>query len=82
MLDEHVFPLFAGRILPFTRAEADIWGDWMAKARRQGTALGPLDGQIAVTASAHGLVVATRDRTPFEALGLRVIDPWTSGRHA
>ncbi|OXH84453.1 VapC toxin family PIN domain ribonuclease, partial [Burkholderia multivorans] len=26
----------------------------------------------------NGLIVATRDVAPFEAAGLRVIDPWAS----
>ena len=75
--DEQVLPLFAGRILPFTMHEADIWGPMMAAARAGGKALGPLDGQIAATAKSHGLIVASRDRSPFEAVGLRVLDPWT-----
>jgi predicted nucleic acid-binding protein len=28
------------------------------------------------TAITHGLIVATRDTSPFEAAGLNVINPW------
>ncbi len=31
---------------------------------------------IAATAESSGLILATRDATPFEAMGVRVIDPW------
>ncbi|MGO8026865.1 VapC toxin family PIN domain ribonuclease, partial [Rhizobium leguminosarum] len=34
------------------------------------------DGYIAATAVANGLAVATRDTGPFEAVGLKVINPW------
>ncbi len=34
------------------------------------------DGYIAASAAAHGLMVATRDMSPFEAAGLRTINPW------
>jgi predicted nucleic acid-binding protein len=34
------------------------------------------DGQIAANAVAHGLAVATRETIPFEAAGLKVINPW------
>ena len=48
----------------------------MAAARATGKAIGAADGYIAATALAHGLAVATRDVSPFEAAGLRVINPW------
>ncbi|SAJ62240.1 twitching motility protein PilT [Burkholderia multivorans] len=49
-----------------------------AHARAVGNAIAPADGYIAATAEANGLIVATRDVAPFEAAGLRVIDPWAS----
>ena len=48
----------------------------MARARAGGKAIAKADGYIAATAAAHGLIVATRDTSPFEAGGLQVIDPW------
>jgi predicted nucleic acid-binding protein len=38
-----------------------------------------VDGYLAATAIAQGLMVATRDVAPFEAAGLKVINPWTAG---
>ena len=51
----------------------------VAAARRKGFSISVSDGQIAATAAAHGLSVATRDGAPFRAAGLEVIDPWTEG---
>ncbi len=73
--DQRVLPLFEGRILPFDAAAADIYGALRANARAAGRAIGVADGYIAAIATAHGLVVATRDTSPFEAAGLRVVSP-------
>lgn len=35
------------------------------------------DGYIAAIAITHGFAEATRDTAPFEAVGLKVINPWT-----
>lgn len=47
-----------------------------ARAKAAGKAIAKADGYIAATAAAHGLVVATRDTSPFKAGGLSVINPW------
>ncbi|WP_063552017.1 type II toxin-antitoxin system VapC family toxin [Burkholderia territorii] len=75
-IEQRVLPLFRGRILPFDDAASQAYASLRAKARAAGHALAPADGFIAATAAANGLIVATRDVAPFEAAGLRVIDPW------
>ncbi|AOI63390.1 plasmid stability protein StbB [Burkholderia territorii] len=75
-IEQRVLPLFRGRILPFDDAASKAYASLRAKARAAGLALVPADGFIAATAAANGLIVATRDVAPFEAAGLRVIDPW------
>jgi predicted nucleic acid-binding protein len=75
-LQQRILPLFNGRILPFDEAAADAYGVLRARARAQGKAIAPADGYIAATAIHHGLMVATRDFAPFEAAGLKVINPW------
>jgi len=35
-------------------------------------------GYIAAIAAAHGLMVATRDTSPFRAAELNVINPWAA----
>ncbi|MDN7455594.1 VapC toxin family PIN domain ribonuclease [Burkholderia cenocepacia] len=47
-----------------------------ARTRAAGNAIAVADGYIAATAEASGSIVATRDVAPFQALGLRIIDPW------
>jgi len=71
-----ILPLFAGRILPFDAAASEAYAMLRALAREDGKAIAAADGYIAATAKAHGLIVATRDTTPFEAAGLTVINPW------
>ncbi|WP_175733426.1 type II toxin-antitoxin system VapC family toxin [Burkholderia ambifaria] len=75
-IEQRVVPLFRGRILPFDDAASNAYASLRAKARATGNAMASADGFIAATAAANGLIVATRDVAPFEAAGLRVIDPW------
>ncbi|MCA7930821.1 type II toxin-antitoxin system VapC family toxin [Burkholderia cepacia] len=75
-IEQRVLPLFRGRILPFDDAASKAYASLRARARATGVAIAPSDGFIAGTAEANGLIVATRDVTPFEAMGIRVIDPW------
>lgn len=75
-LEQRILPLFAGRVLSFDTAAAEAYAVLRARARAQGNAIAPADGYIAATAISHGLIVATRDASPFEAAGLTVINPW------
>jgi len=75
-LEKQILPLFAGRVLPFDLRASQAYGERMAGARAQGQAIGTADGYIAATAAAHGMMVATRDVSPFEAAGVGVINPW------
>ena len=75
-LKDEVLPLFSGRILPFDLEASKAYATLMAAARGSGKAIGTADGYIAATALAQGFSVATRDVSPFEAAGLKVINPW------
>ncbi|AWK42758.1 PIN domain-containing protein [Photorhabdus laumondii subsp. laumondii] len=75
-LERSVVPLFTGRILPFDAAASEAYAEIMARAKSEGKAIGKADGYIAAIAAANGLIVATRDISPFEAAGLTVINPW------
>ncbi|MGU7812562.1 PIN domain-containing protein [Burkholderia sp. AW49-1] len=77
-IEQRIVSLFRGRVLPFDDAASKAYASLRAKARATGNALASADGFIAATAAANGLIVATRDVAPFEAAGLRVIDPWVS----
>ncbi len=78
-LESSVLPHFAERILSFDVVASEFYSQLMARARASGKAIGTSDGYIAATAAAHGFSVATRDTSPFEAAGLKVIDPWFRG---
>ncbi|TQX86024.1 MULTISPECIES: type II toxin-antitoxin system VapC family toxin [Rhizobium] len=75
-LDRLMLPLFRGRIMPFDEAAAQAYAELRAAAAKKGKAIGDSDGYIAATAKANGLMIATRDTSPFEAAGLTVINPW------
>ncbi|MDE9535233.1 type II toxin-antitoxin system VapC family toxin [Xenorhabdus bovienii] len=77
-LESRVLPLFAGRLLPFDMLASQSYGELMAKARTLGLAISKADGYIAVTAIANGMMVATRDVSPFKAADVDVINPWES----
>ncbi len=74
--EQRILPLFAGRILAFDDPASQSYAKLRAGARAAGQAIGPADGYIAAIAATHGLAVATRDTSPFEAAGLVVINPW------
>lgn len=75
-LETRVLPLFAGRVLPFDLGSTQAYAELMAKALASGLAIASADGYIAAIAAANGLLVATRDTSPFEAAGAAVINPW------
>lgn len=75
-LEKRVLPLFAGRVLPFDLACTPAYASLMAKARGKGLGIATADGCIAAIALANGFSVASRDAGPFEAAGVRVINPW------
>ncbi|WP_459179021.1 PIN domain-containing protein, partial [Sinorhizobium medicae] len=52
----------------------------MARVKMAGRGIGKADGYIAATAASRGLMVATRDVSPFEAAGLTVLNPWRAAR--
>ena len=75
-LEQEVLPLFAGRVLSFDLAASQAYAELMVQARSEGRAIGKADGYIAATAASRGYVVASRDVSPFEAAGVRVLNPW------
>ena len=75
-LEQQVLPLFAGRVLSFDLAASQAYAELMVRARSEGRAIGKADGYIAATAASRGYAVASRDVSPFEAAGVRVLNPW------
>ena len=72
-----VLPHFSDRILSFDLTTSRFYSELMARARASGKAIGMADGYIAATAAANGLAISSRDTGPFEAAGLKVINPWS-----
>jgi toxin FitB len=68
---------FAGRILVFDEAAADVCANLMAMKKAHTPFVKIIDLQIAATAMRNGFAVATRDVKDFQHEGLRVINPWT-----
>lgn len=52
----------------------------MAARRRAGRPVEPLDAQIAATCLTHDATLATRNIKDFADVGVRLVDPWASGR--
>lgn len=75
-LSEDLPRRFEGRLLPVERTVAEAWGDLMAKSRRAGSELSPMDAFFAATALRHDLTLVTRNVKHFDALGIALFDPW------
>lgn len=75
-LEQEVLPLFEGRVLSFDLAASQAYAELMVRARSEGRAIGKADGYIAAIAASRGYAVASRDVSPFEAAGVRVLNPW------
>jgi len=71
-----IFPLFKTRILSFDYNAAEEYATLMAQAKKAGRAIGQNDAYIAAIAKSNKMIVATRDVSPFKAVGLDVINPW------
>ena len=69
---------FQGRILPFDREAAVIWGTIMGDGDRTGRPKPMADAQIAAVALRHGLTLATRNIRDFRDMGVALVDPWAA----
>jgi predicted nucleic acid-binding protein len=75
-LSDLMAKLFGSRILPFDRQAAIAYGALVGAARTAGKVVSMSDGQIGAIARVHKFAVATRDKAPFVALGIPVVNPW------
>ena len=73
---EGLMDLFEGRVLPFDAEAARHYAELAMTARRGGRGFPTPDGYIAASAASRGFMVATRDSSPYEAGGLKVVNPW------
>ena len=77
-LYEEVLGVHQDRIAPFDPAAARHYATVLAYQERCGRNPGTADTQIAATALARGMGLATRNIRHFEGLGLTLIDPWAA----
>lgn len=75
---ERWFDAGVGRVqcLPWEAETGLRWAELLARLRRTGKAMPIKDSLIAATAAAHGLAIATRNRTDFAHAGVRIVDPF------
>jgi len=78
-LTEQVTLRFEGRVLPIDTQTANAWGRVMARSQAGGRSVGPMDAFIAATARQRDLTLVTRNVSDFEALGIRLLNPWNNG---
>jgi toxin FitB len=70
---------FETRILSVDAETANSLRRLMARSQAAGRHVGTMDAFIAATAEQHGLTLVTRNVTDFDALGIRLINPWSNG---
>ena len=75
---DDILELYADRIADFDLDSAHRYADVLSRQEAQGRNPGTADTQIAATALARGMALATRNTKHFEGLGLTLIDPWRS----
>ena len=71
-LRESRFP----RVLPVDERSAELWASHTAEALGRGVTIPAIDGLIAATARARGLLIVTRNTRDFLAAGAKTLDPW------
>ena len=72
--------VLGGRVLPFDRAAACIYGELADASRRAGQSVGVADLQIAAIARARKAdAIATRNTKRFMGCGVALVDPWLAG---
>ena len=76
-LEHDLIERFDGRVVPIDERIAHTWGRLVAQAEAIGHPTGIMDGFIAATALATGLMLVTRNVSDFASLGLSVTNPWT-----
>jgi predicted nucleic acid-binding protein len=67
---------FRERLLGIDGTVAATWGKLAGEAEARGEPVPVIDGLIAATGLAHGLVIATRDTKDFERCGAACLNPW------
>jgi toxin FitB len=78
-LTDEVPKRFEERLLAVDAETANIWGRVMVRGQAAGRAPGAMDAFIAATVLRHDMSLVTRNVSDFEALGVRLVNPWSNG---
>ncbi len=70
--------LFHARVLAFDDAAAEHYAELAIRCKAAGLGFPIPDSYIAAIAAANDFIIASRDTAPFQAAGLRVINPWSA----
>lgn len=73
---DDLLALFNEKVLSFDVHAASHYAQLAVKAKQAGRAFPIPDAYIAAIAAARGFIVASRDTGPYEAAGVKVINPW------
>jgi predicted nucleic acid-binding protein len=67
---------YRDHIVPVDLAVAEAWGTLQAQAETAGQKMAIIDRYIAATASAHQMMIVTRNEEDFAACQQDVVNPW------
>ena len=73
---KEILDSYGDRIVDFDRESALAWGRIKGATNRAGLVRPDLDAQIAATALAHGMTVATRNVSDMAHTGVPVVNPF------
>lgn len=71
---------FGGRIFSFDEEAAYIYGHVAAKREKEGFNIDAVDLMIAAIVKSQNASIATRNIRDFEGCGIKIINPWESGK--
>lgn len=74
--EREILENYRDRIVDFDREAALAWGRIKGATHRAGFVRPDLDAQIAATALAHGMTVATRNVSDMDHTGVAVVNPF------
>jgi toxin FitB len=77
-LTEQVPQRFEKRLLAVDAETANVWGRVMAQGQAAGRPPGTMDAFIAATVLRHDMTLVTRNASDFDALGVRLVNPWSN----